>query len=266
MDKKIIGIMFGKDESVRCKNKNHRFLCGKPLIEWTMIQLWAAKIPYRKFISTNSEKFARMAEKYDIEWIPETIKPGEAGCGRAHWLAEEYLMQKGIEYDATLSLLPTSPIRKPDDIDRMCKTFIELKKIYWDMRDMTMVIPRKEVFLLAQQQRKYQYRAAVFDKSYYYAENCGGISMIDKYLTHENNSDPEDGTDKRLDILSSLNVAFNRGVVPTYACPAEVWQWPEIDEEVDFEIAEVIFKHYILDKLGEDCYIKYRGENETRAA
>lgn len=66
-NKRIIAIIPARGGSTRLKNKNISLLSGKPLIQHTIEKVIKSKIFDRIIISTDDEKIAKIAKKFDIE-------------------------------------------------------------------------------------------------------------------------------------------------------------------------------------------------------
>ncbi len=123
---RVIALIPARSGSKRLPDKNIRPLAGHPLIAYTVSAALASHVFSDVVISTDSEKYAGIAENYgasvpfmrparfaedfspDIEWVEYTLRR----------LADE-----GREYEFFSILRPTSPFRMPETIQRAWQAF-----------------------------------------------------------------------------------------------------------------------------------------------
>lgn len=120
-DKHILAIIPARGGSKGLPGKNIRPLLGKPLIGWTIESALASAYLDEIFVSTDSREIADTAESFGVR-VPE-LRPDQLATDKAtsasvvrYTLA--YLEKQGKTFDYILLLEPTSPMRKPGDIDR----------------------------------------------------------------------------------------------------------------------------------------------------
>lgn len=121
--KTILGLIPARSGSKGLPRKNIKPLLGKPLIAWTIEQALASKYLDRLIVSTDDEGIAEVSRKYGAE-IP-FIRPKELAEDNAKgidvvlhtidWLNEN---DKQKQYDLIILLQPTSPLRATEDIDK----------------------------------------------------------------------------------------------------------------------------------------------------
>jgi len=121
--KNILGLIPARGGSKGLPRKNIKPLLGKPLIAWTIEQALASKYLDKVVVSTDDKEITEISKKYGAE-IP-FIRPKELAEDNAKgidvvlhtidWLKEN---DKKKQYDLIILLQPTSPLRKSDDIDR----------------------------------------------------------------------------------------------------------------------------------------------------
>jgi N-acylneuraminate cytidylyltransferase/CMP-N,N'-diacetyllegionaminic acid synthase len=121
--KNILGLIPARGGSKGLPRKNIKPLLGKPLIAWTIEQALASKYLDRIVVSTEDKEIAEVSKKYGAE-IP-FIRPKELAVDKARgidvvlhaidWLRES---NKRKQYDLIMLLQPTSPLRKCEDIDK----------------------------------------------------------------------------------------------------------------------------------------------------
>lgn len=116
---KSVAIITARSGSKGLKDKNIKELSGMPLIAYTI----KAAIESRKFeriiVSTDSEEYARIAQKYGAE-VPFLRSVQNSGDKANSWdVIREVVMhleEKQEYYDEIMLLQPTSPLRTSEDI------------------------------------------------------------------------------------------------------------------------------------------------------
>ena len=113
------------------KNKNIRFLLGKPLIAYTIEQALKWGKARRVVVSTDSKKIANIAKRFGAE-IP-FMRPKSLAADNAAKLlsvrdalirSERFFKER---FDIVVDLDATAPIRKIKDLDNCLKIFIKKK-------------------------------------------------------------------------------------------------------------------------------------------
>ncbi|MDF1879566.1 acylneuraminate cytidylyltransferase family protein [Sulfurimonas sp. SAG-AH-194-C20] len=102
------------------KNKNIKFINGKPLIAYTIEQAQASKLFDHIVISTDSDDIANIAKEYGAEvFFQRSAEMASDSAGKldvirdAFVRSEEYYKKK---YDFLIDLDATAPLRNVDDI------------------------------------------------------------------------------------------------------------------------------------------------------
>lgn len=116
---KNIAIITARSGSKGIKDKNIKDLCGQPLMAYSI----EAAIRSGKFdeimVSTDSEKYAEIAIKYHAK-VPFLRSQKNSSDSASSWdTVEEVLTEykkKGQLYDSFCLLQPTSPLRTAEDI------------------------------------------------------------------------------------------------------------------------------------------------------
>ena len=130
-NKKILAIIGLRSGSKGIKNKNIKKLGGKPLFAWIVQSTLKSKLINRIVVSTDSEKYAKIAKYYKAE-IP-VLRPKKISTDKSkevefvkHML--KFLKQKeNYEPDIVIRLLATYPFQKTKDIDNLIKKIINKK-------------------------------------------------------------------------------------------------------------------------------------------
>jgi CMP-N-acetylneuraminic acid synthetase len=105
------------------KRKNLQLLCGKPLVVWSVEQALAANVSSDVLVSTDDREIAEIAHRAGA-WVPD-LRPARLASDDSpiietvkHSLA--FLREKrGRTYTTVLLLEPTSPLRKPGDVEQV---------------------------------------------------------------------------------------------------------------------------------------------------
>lgn len=122
---RICAIIPARGGSKGIPRKNLRLLGGKPLIAYTIEHALRARQVGRTIVSTDDAEIAEVARQYRAEVI---MRPPEVATDTAS--AESVLLhvlsflekKEGYVPSLIVFLQPTSPLRKPDDIDNAIDT------------------------------------------------------------------------------------------------------------------------------------------------
>jgi CMP-N-acetylneuraminic acid synthetase len=123
----IVGLIPARAGSKRVPDKNIRPLAGHPVMAYTIAAALESGIFSDVIVSTDSEKYAEIAQYYGAE-VPFLRPPEQAGdvSPDIEWL--EYTLKKleedGRKYDCFSILRPTSPFRLPETIRRAWQAFL----------------------------------------------------------------------------------------------------------------------------------------------
>ena len=213
--------------------KNIKFICGKPLIAWSIEQGLSAELVDRVIVSTDSEEIARVAKDYGAE-VP-FLRPAVHSSDRAstesvmlHLL--DWFTEAGINRPEKLVLLqPTSPVRLAHSIDQALEQFAILKA------DSLLSVCEQRNFLWKRSagslESLYNYkdrprRQDVLDRDRFWFENGSiYISRVDNFLEYKN----------RL---------FGH-IVPFVMADEEGF---EIDDQLDWLIVESLLANFLADE------------------
>ena len=130
MKTNILAIIPARGNSKRLPNKNIKPLMGKPLIAYTIDAAQKSKYITRIVVTTDNVKISQAAKEYGAEVIkrPKIIAKDTAPVVKAIKHTVEFLKNKENYQPEIIALLqPTSPLKKPEDIDRTIKKFIDKK-------------------------------------------------------------------------------------------------------------------------------------------
>jgi CMP-N-acetylneuraminic acid synthetase len=117
----VLALIPARSGSKGVPNKNVRLLAGKPLLAWSVEQARAAATVSRVVVSTDSPVYAEIARSYGAE--TPFLRPAEIARDQSTdlevfqhalgWLREH----EGYEPQVCVHLRPTSPLRRPGEID-----------------------------------------------------------------------------------------------------------------------------------------------------
>ena len=116
---KNIAIIPARCGSKGLKDKNIKELCGKPLIAYSIEAAIHSKEFDEIMVSTDSPKYAKIAQEYGAN-VPFLRSEETSNDTASSWaMVEEVLNNyktRGISYDTFCLLQPTSPLRTSKDI------------------------------------------------------------------------------------------------------------------------------------------------------
>ena len=225
---KTDAIILARGGSKGIPNKNLKNFCGKPLIEWTILQAKKSKRIRNIFLSSDSKDILKVGLKHEIKLIkrPKKFSTDKATSESAikHFL----LSEKNFSKDGIIFLEPTSPLRNKNDLDDLIKDFFKNK---WDSGFTAGVLSD---FLIWEKKLKkyeslnynYRNRGQRFGRKSCYVENS--IAYIFKpymFLKYNNR------------LFGKFGITHN-----------ETWQSFEIDEAKDWKFVSTIFKSKKLNK------------------
>lgn len=120
--KSVISIIPARGGSKGLPGKNIKHLSGKPLISWTIKQALSSKHIDTVVVSTDSQDIANISKSYGAQ--APFIRPVNLATDVAstHSVVQhclDYYLRSNSLFDYVVLLEPTSPLRRPDDIDTM---------------------------------------------------------------------------------------------------------------------------------------------------
>tara|TARA_B100001564_G_C20480523_1_gene596875 strand:+ start:175 stop:855 length:681 start_codon:yes stop_codon:yes gene_type:complete len=126
---KIYAFIFARGGSKGIKDKNLVKVKGKPLIYYSIKIAQKIKDIDKIFVSSDSEKILKYAKKLGVSIIKRPKKiSGDSSPEVLAWRhAITYLKKKDLKFDIFLSLPPTAPLRKIEDVKRVLRSIKEKK-------------------------------------------------------------------------------------------------------------------------------------------
>ncbi len=225
---KVDAIILARGGSKGIPNKNLKIFCGKPLVEWTIIQAKKSRRIKNIYLSSDSKNILKVGLKHKINIIQRPKKYSTDKATSESAIKHFLLSGKNFSKKGIIFLEPTSPLRKKNDLDELIKSFFKNK---WDSGFTAGVL--KDFLIWEKKGKKYQSlnynykkRGQRFGRKFCYVENS--IAYIFKpymFLKFNNR------------LFGNFGVTYN-----------ETWQSFEIDEPEDWNFVSTIFKNKKLNK------------------
>ncbi len=260
---KTAAIVIARKGSRRVKGKNARAFCGHPLVAWSIVQALSSHLVDKTFLSTDGDQLAEIGEHYGAEvirrphWDDADVIP--ANIPFVH--AMEQIKEVWPEVENVVTILPTSPVRCPDDFDRGIAMMDDVP--IWPGRSSQVcsIVPEVETIISTMIDSRYCTRK-LWDKKRKYATQGGGMSVckLQEYLDDDEIVVKARWTDELLDDMDTMFL-YQRDILRSDVMryfPLKIWQQFEIDEPDQFGLCEVIMEHYLLKGRGMNVYHEYK--------
>ena len=225
MGEKVIAVIPARGGSKGIPKKNIKDFCGRPLIAWSILHAVNSSQVDAVYVTSDSEEILEIAKHYGAKTIkrPAEISgdtsPSESALRHA-------LEAIGADPTVVIMLQPTSPLRKPDDINRALGQFFSEG---WDscfsgaeLEDFLIWRRNKDKQLIPVNY-DYKNRGRRQDRDVEFVEN-GSIYIFKRELFMK--------TGNRLG--GQIGVSL-----------MDFWQSFEIDQPKDWEFLEFFFKKYL---------------------
>jgi CMP-N,N'-diacetyllegionaminic acid synthase len=124
---RVYAIIPARGGSERVPGKNLSPINGQPLIAWTIAAALGAASVSRTFVTTDSAEIAAVSRQCGAEVIdrPAALSGSSASSESALLHALDWLSERGEPApDLIVFLQATSPLRRPDDVDRAVEQFV----------------------------------------------------------------------------------------------------------------------------------------------
>lgn len=219
----IIAIIPARGASKRLPGKNIRAFAGHPLIAYSIATARISTLVERFFVSTEDHEIMRIAQAYGAEVIirPPEYATDTAKTGFVIRHAVEYLViSEHLDIDAVVLLQPTNVLRGPTLVDDAIQTFLAN-----DVDSVITVSPNRRksgriVGGLFHPEYPLEARSQDLELTYY--EN--GLVYVTKAS------------------VAATGSVFGQTIMPLAV--EEPYAVADIDTELDFEIAEFVFRRY----------------------
>lgn len=256
-----LGLISARGGSVRLPRKNIKLFCGHPLLSWSIAQAKASKAIDYICVTTDDQEIFSVA--YDMGVDQVILRPvwdNDTTLGVPSLHAVNELEKQGIVPDNVIQLLPTSPLRFPEDIDNLSFEFFD-KKV---TENMHCFAPDRECFIYENQRDMtnrfgigYKVKSVITDKFWKYSALSGGTVMGEyKWLKREWENTPP--SDRVNDKAAAENNGWYAHEKEQYAFAIRPWQCFETDYEDWFTVCEAIMEKMILKGRGIQLYQDYK--------
>lgn len=121
MEKNILWLVTARSGSKSIPDKNIKILGNQPLISYRIQSALSTKIDGDVWVSTDSEKYAKIAKEYGAEipfLRPDYLAADDASSMDVVLHAMEYASSLNRKYDYIGLLEPTSPFIQSSDLDK----------------------------------------------------------------------------------------------------------------------------------------------------
>lgn len=246
-----VAVILAKGDSRRIPKKNSRLFCGEPLFTWSVRQAVNSQLVDKVVVSTDDDEIEGIAMQYPVTVIRRPKEDVQAGKSYLHAIEciKLGLVSTVPTIDYMVGLLPTSPIRMPDDIDGMVQMLFDTGVNIVDAfcRQLETILYKKTSPTTAEY--------FLFDKKSSYFVDGGGMHASKADWMYEFSK----GQPEKDSVIDANPGKHARQQCTVYEL-AE-WQTPELDLPEHWGEAEAIMEKCILEPFGRDCYEKYGGKN-----
>ena len=225
----IVALIPARGGSKGIPDKNIKSFCNKPLIAWTIEQALATESIDDVVVTSDSPAILEIAEHYGANTI---LRPGSISGDTA--TTESAIIHALGELDTFIDtvvlLQATSPLRKTDDLEKAITTFFSSN---YDSLFSGAILEDFLIWKINSDKKleslNYNHldRGRRQDREVEYVEN-GSLYIFEPGLIKENNN--------RLG--SSIGIYL-----------MDFWQSYEIDAPEDWDLLEILFKHYLLNRV-----------------
>lgn len=130
---RVLAVIPARSGSKGLPGKNVRPLLGKPLVQWSIEQAKEAATIDVVHVSTDSRDIAAiaLAQGADVPYLrPTNLATDTATTSSVLQYALEFYETNGQSFDYLVLLEPTSPLRRPADIDKVVKRLHDRREVF----------------------------------------------------------------------------------------------------------------------------------------
>lgn len=125
-----IAIIPARKNSQRIINKNIKIFNGKPIIYWSIVAALKSKLFKEVFVSTDSEKIAKVAIKYGSKVLyprPSRLSDNHAAIIDVIKYEIKNLENKGVKFNNVCCIFPAAPLIEPIFLSKSLKLLKKIK-------------------------------------------------------------------------------------------------------------------------------------------
>ena len=253
----LVAIITARGGSKRLLRKNVVPFCGLPLVEWSIIQAKCAHCLTDDdiYVSTDDDEIAGIAERQGVRVIRRPDWPDadqmSAHPVMLHAVAE---IERERPFTHHLHLLPTSPCRRPEDIDQVVGEYKRIKREYPDCSRLICVTPKPETLVWKAAGQTVQ--LAMLDKGIRYLGTGPSTVLYERAWWEKPGNRRGPGRHEGDEVRTWFGRRWiNR---PIYYTLMEWYQGIDVDNRDTLELNEILFERYILKGRGESVYWDYQ--------
>ena len=123
---KILGLIPARAGSKRLPNKNTLDMHGKPMIAWSISSAIRSKYIDDVVVSSDSDSILNISKKYGAKLLKRPLKYAMDNSSSEDVILNA-IKELKINYNHTVSLQPTSPLRTSKDIDNAIELLFQKK-------------------------------------------------------------------------------------------------------------------------------------------
>lgn len=122
----INAVIPARGGSKEIPKKNIKYICGKPLIAWSIEHCLSSEFIDMVWVSSDSSEILEIASEFGAQTIlrPPEISTDSASSESAWIHAVEKIFEYGTLGEIVVGIQATSPIRDPDDLDNAIRMFV----------------------------------------------------------------------------------------------------------------------------------------------
>jgi hypothetical protein len=257
----ILGLITARGGSIRLPRKNILPFVGHPLVAWSIMQSRCSRLIDLTVLTTDDEEIAEVGRRYGAKVVMRPVMDDDITAGVPFKMAVDELEKEGYIIDEIISCLPTSPLKKVNDLDDLITNFHMIN--YYDptITDMGTYSPDRECFIYDNVEdmttvygKPYHVKIKIADKFWKHSKMCGGWGIAKRdWIMKTWATNPEKDS-----VIDKMLQPENPPTILAYS--VEPWQCFETDYECYFKICEVLMEEFILKGQGMNAYTRYARE------
>lgn len=232
----------------RGENRNVKDFCGKPLVEWSIIQAKESKFITDVFISTDHYGIEGTGRKNKIGILRRPVMPKDTPGDVPLNMAVKELQKSGYDFNVVVPILPTTPCRLPDDFDNAIELYYKYGEhlhthlmSFIKVQVCSMYDKGDSPLVYAIHSKEARKRGYMFIPNGYI--NVMPVSMLKKMEFTKSAENPNNWREtwrmeKKLQKMFPAVVAYEM----------KQWQFVNVYGPEEIELNKLIFKKFILDK------------------
>jgi len=239
-------IIIARGGSRRLPRKNVMPFNGIPLFVWSVIHAKAARSIRNVYVSTDDDEIENLSHRYGADTVrrPEWKNPDDLSANVPYRHAMKFLDENlSVKPDAYVTMIPTSVLRKPDDIDRLIQDYENMIMKHGDQVLTVLARCKETVFMEIDGDFAYP---RIHNKYWDYAAPCLGINVTSTKAYYDFSDRYGCESDSEFDRQHRHDTSEEYMNARHYVAFAEEWQIPDIDHETDFRVCEALQREFII--------------------